>query len=114
MALDQWSQFVKAHRLSYSDAHSLCMEFTSGLLLSVQASKQHYCSPKEDNPATGWNSFEVLAVNRLTQTDADTLGLVLDEFSMNSQPAGWVNIETLDKVAMNNGGIARASEAVTE
>ena len=106
MALDQWSQFLKDTRLSWSGVYSKSVRFGSGLVLSVQASRTHMCDPKEDNPATGWHSFEVYAWCPVTLHDQALMGVQSPEDTELEQPLSCVSIEQLDAVAKNNGGIA--------
>lgn len=113
MALDQWSQFVKDHRFYKGPCRvSKSIRFHSGLILSVQASTMHCCSPRENDPLHGWLSFEVFASEDMMITfhDQRTLG-VKDPEEMDLQdPIGWVTIAALDAVAENNGGIAGCEE----
>ncbi len=110
MALDQWSQFLKDTRLE-SGRHSKPVRFASGLVLSVQASAQnHYCTPKENDPVTGWSAFEVWAHMPVSLHDQDTMGASDPQDVIMNEPLGWVSIEQLDAVAVNNGGIAGCTD----
>jgi hypothetical protein len=109
MALDQWSRFLKDTRLD-TGAHSKTVRFASGLTLSVQASRTHYCSPKEDDPKEGWTSFEVYTYSSITLHDQRMLGVSNPTKTELTEPIGWVSIFNLNVVAENNGGICGCVE----
>ncbi len=113
MALDQWSQFLKDNRLE-SGAHSKSVLFASGLVLSIQASSTHYCSPKEDDPEIGWDSFEVYAYASVALSDQRILGKEHPTCVDFNDPIGWVTIAKLDELALNHGGIVGPAPNVWE
>lgn len=71
----------------------------SGLAMSVQASRHHYCSPRND--VGPWDKVEIGYPNRvLPELKGYGDGLTED-----STIYGWVPIELVEKIIEDNGGI---------
>ena len=67
----------------------------SGLAMSVQASRFHYCSPRDDEGP--WDKVEIGYPNKwLTE---------LEEYGDGENIFGFVPIELVEKIIEDNGGI---------
>ena len=108
--MNSWSQHIKATRTAtkrpYGMVYTPCrpIKFADGASMSVQASPTHYCTPEEGDPADGWVSFECWCFEGLFEEDeADLYPEGPDADT--SDPAGWVSVATLDRIAARHGGV---------
>lgn len=78
----------------------------SGLSLSIQASRWHYCSPKQDN-ASSYTTVEV----GFPERDGKPVRLRSLGPAESRRSAVWayVPVEALDRLLKRNGGIVGAS-----
>lgn len=78
------------------------MRCTDGFSISVQASKYHYCSPREMLESLNYTAFECGFPNRRE--------ILLKPFAEDwSQPTktvyGYVPVEVLDEIIVKHGGL---------
>ena len=76
----------------------------SGLAMSVQASKYHYCSPR--NNEGPWDKVEIGFPSR----QLPELKEYGDGLTEDSTVYGWVPIELVEKIIEDNGGIGGCEE----
>lgn len=78
----------------------------SGLSLSIQASRWHYCSPKQDNAS----SYTMVEAGFPEKNGKPVRLRSLGPAESRGSPVwGYVPVETLDRLLRRNGGIVGAS-----
>lgn len=74
-----------------------------GYELSVQASSMHYCTPREDWPAGGWTSVEVMA---------QEVPAHWAEYGGDSDIYAYVPLEEVVAFIQSHGGLAGSSSVL--
>ena len=76
------------------------LDCSDGFHMSVQASKGHYCAPREDN-AWPYFAFEV----GFPSAVEPTLGAGEDEIKPNETIYGWVPATVIEEIVNRHGGV---------
>ena len=99
------NEYWVANHREEKNGFTSCPRLTckSGLDMSVQASKTHYCNPREYMPKGGYTSFEV---GYPTEVVEELMPYVEDADRPLDTVYGYVPAHIIDAVIEKNGGLA--------